>query len=120
MSVLLITHDLGVIAENCERAAVMYAGRIVEEAGVDEIFNAPAHPYTMGLLRSLPRGRGKALRPIPGAVPRPGHLPPGCKFSDRCEYVIPGCRTEEPLLRSIRGTQRARCIRSEEIEWTGA
>jgi oligopeptide/dipeptide ABC transporter ATP-binding protein len=118
MSVLLITHDLGIIAENAESAAIMYAGRFVEVAKVADLFRRPRHPYTMGLLRSLPRGRGEPLRPIPGFVPKPGSLPPGCKFSDRCEYVIPECRTAEPELRPIYGKNLARCIRAEEIEWS--
>jgi oligopeptide/dipeptide ABC transporter ATP-binding protein len=119
MSVLLITHDLGIIAENAERVAIMYAGRLVETAAVEELFETPGHPYTMGLLRSLPRGRGSRLSPIPGTVPRPGQLPAGCKFSDRCEYVVEECRKEEPALRALRGTQSARCIRAEEIRWEG-
>jgi oligopeptide/dipeptide ABC transporter ATP-binding protein len=117
MSVLLITHDLGIIAENAEKVGIMYAGRLVELAGVREIFASPRHPYTMGLLRSLPKGRGEGLKPIGGAVPRPGELPPGCKFSNRCEYVIGGCRKEEPELRLLAEGHRARCIRSEEIPW---
>jgi oligopeptide/dipeptide ABC transporter ATP-binding protein len=120
MALLLITHDLGIIAENAETVAIMYAGRIVEQAAVKDLFESPAHPYTMGLLRSLPRGRGRALLPIPGSVPRPGHLPPGCKFSDRCEYVVDRCRAEEPALGKIQGRgpgHAARCIRAGEIEW---
>jgi oligopeptide/dipeptide ABC transporter ATP-binding protein len=120
MSVLLITHDLGIIAENAEAVAIMYAGRIVEYTRVASLFSTPMHPYTMGLLGSLPHGRGTPLKPIPGTVPSPGHLPKGCKFSDRCSHVIDECRTEEPALRSI-GTESgpdahlARCIRAEEI-----
>jgi oligopeptide/dipeptide ABC transporter ATP-binding protein len=117
MSVLLITHDLGIIAENAETVGIMYAGRIVEMAGVKELFEAPKHPYTMGLLRSLPKGRGKGLKPIRGTVPRPGDLPPGCKFSNRCDYVIGGCRKAEPELRMVGETHRARCIRAEELKW---
>jgi oligopeptide/dipeptide ABC transporter ATP-binding protein len=119
MSVLLITHDLGIIAENAEEAAIMYAGRIVEFARVGELFGNPRHPYTMGLLDSLPHGRGSRLNPIAGSVPRPGHLPEGCKFSDRCGFVIPDCRTEEPALKAVGADEShfARCIRAEEIEW---
>jgi oligopeptide/dipeptide ABC transporter ATP-binding protein len=119
MAVLLITHDLGIIAENAERVAVMYAGRLVEVAGVGELFETPRHPYTMGLLRSLPMGRGTALRPIPGTVPRPGQLPPGCKFSDRCEYAVQECGAGEPELRPVGDGQLARCIRAGEISWEG-
>lgn len=119
MAVLLITHDLGIIAENAETVGIMYAGRLVELAGVKELFETPMHPYTMGLLKSLPKKRGVPLEPIAGSVPRPDSLPRGCKFSDRCPFVIPGCREEEPALRSIelkdRGGHLARCIRVEEI-----
>lgn len=117
MSVLLITHDLGIIAENAETVGIMYAGRLVELAGVKELFAAPKHPYTMGLLRSLPQGRGEGLKPIRGTVPRPGDLPPGCKFSNRCDYVIGNCRKREPELRQIIENHKARCIRAEELEW---
>jgi len=117
MAVLLITHDLGIIAEHAETVGVMYAGRMVELAPVREIFEAPKHPYTIGLLESLPRRRGEPLKPIPGAVPPPWALPPGCKFSDRCRYMIPACQTEEPLLRTITPGHLARCIRSEELNW---
>lgn len=117
MAVLLITHDIGVIAENAHRAAVMYAGRIVETSQVSQVLEAPKHPYTMGLLESLPKRKGIPLRPIPGSVPRPDELPPGCKFSDRCRYMIPECQKEEPALREITPGHFARCIRSEEIRW---
>ena len=120
MAVLLITHDIGVIAENADIAAVMYAGRIVEVSRVSNILETPKHPYTMGLLDSLPKGKGIPLKPIPGSVPRPDSLPPGCKFSDRCSYAIPECRKEEPLLREVISGQFARCIRSEEIEWVSS
>ncbi len=117
MSVLLITHDLGIIAENAESVGIMYAGRLVEVAGVKELFAAPKHPYTIGLLRSLPQVRGEGLRPIRGSVPRPGDLPPGCKFSNRCDYVIGNCRKGEPELRHVGDNHRARCIRAEEMKW---
>jgi oligopeptide/dipeptide ABC transporter ATP-binding protein len=118
MAVLLITHDLGIIAENAEKVGIMYAGRLVELAGVKELFETPMHPYTMGLLKSLPKKRGVPLEPIAGSVPRPESLPHGCKFSDRCPFVIPRCREEEPALRRIElkgGGHLARCIRVEEI-----
>lgn len=117
MAILLITHDIGVIAENADVAAVMYAGRIVELSKVMNILNTPQHPYTMGLLDSLPKRKGIPLKPIPGSVPRPDKLPAGCKFSDRCGHVVPECRREEPGLREIKPGQFARCIRSEAIEW---
>ncbi|GAB4388856.1 MAG: ABC transporter ATP-binding protein [Thermodesulfovibrionales bacterium] len=120
MAVLLITHDLGVIAENAGRVGIMYAGRMVETASVGDLFRRPMHPYTMGLMASLPTERGKPLKPIAGSVPRPGELPPGCRFSDRCPYAVEACRREEPALRAIEargseGRHLARCIRVEEI-----
>lgn len=118
MAVLLITHDIGVIAENAERAAVMYAGRIMETSRVSKVLETPKHPYTIGLLESLPKQRGIALKPIPGSVPRPEELPPGCKFSDRCRYMIPDCQKEEPALREVTPNHFARCIRAEEMQWT--
>jgi peptide/nickel transport system ATP-binding protein/oligopeptide transport system ATP-binding protein len=123
MSLLLITHDLGIIAEWAHRVLIMYAGRIVEEAEVREIFLNPRHPYTMGLLKSLPTKRGERLHPIPGMVPRPTDLPRGCKFSPRCPYVIEACRPKEPELLTIPITSStgkserhlSRCIRALEI-----
>ncbi len=120
MALLLITHDIGVIAENADSAAVMYAGRMVEFSPVSDILETPKHPYTMGLLDSLPKRKGIPLKPIPGSVPRPDKLPPGCKFADRCSYVVPECQKEEPALREIVPGQFARCIRSEEIEWASS
>jgi oligopeptide/dipeptide ABC transporter ATP-binding protein len=117
MSILLITHDIGVIAESADRAAVMYAGRIVEISRVSDILENPKHPYTIGLLDSLPKAKGIPLKPIPGFVPRPDRLPPGCKFSDRCGFVIPRCKQEEPVLREILPGHFARCIRAEEMKW---
>jgi oligopeptide/dipeptide ABC transporter ATP-binding protein len=117
MSILFITHDLGIISENASRVGIMYAGRIVELSATAEIFSNPRHPYTMGLLGSLPKEKGKQLTPIPGLVPRPGALPPGCKFSDRCGYVIEECRKKEPGLDEITPGHVARCIRANEISW---
>ncbi len=121
MSILLITHDLGIIAENAKRVAIMYAGRIVELTDAEELFRNPRHPYTMGLLDSLPKEKGRPLKPIPGSVPHPGRLPAGCKFSDRCGFVIPSCKDREPDLRATSETGNApvhlaRCIRAEEIK----
>jgi oligopeptide/dipeptide ABC transporter ATP-binding protein len=117
MSILLITHDIAVIAENADRAAVMYAGRIMEASRVSNILSDPKHPYTIGLLESLPKTKGIPLKPIPGSVPRPEELPPGCKFSDRCVYKIPECLKEEPVLREISHGHFSRCIRAEEMKW---
>jgi oligopeptide/dipeptide ABC transporter ATP-binding protein len=110
MSVLLITHDLGVVAEICRKVTVMYAGKAVESAGVDALFNRPAHPYTVGLFNSLPRvgGRAGVLKPIPGAVPSLANLPPGCAFQDRCFQRHEACR-EEPPWQPIAAGHHARC-----------
>jgi oligopeptide/dipeptide ABC transporter ATP-binding protein len=120
MAILLITHDIGVIAENSERAAVMYAGRIVELSTVSNILKKPGHPYTIGLIESLPKRKDIPLNPIYGTVPSPDKLPYGCKFSDRCSYMILDCLREEPALREIIPGQFVRCIRSEEIEWASS
>lgn len=117
MSILLITHDIAVIAENADRAAVMYAGRIMEASRVSDILSTPKHPYTIGLLESLPKTKGIPLKPIPGSVPRPDRLPSGCKFSDRCVYKISDCLKEEPVLREISPGHFSRCIRAEEMKW---
>ena len=118
MSILFITHDLGIIAENAARVGIMYAGRIMELAETREIFSNPRHPYTMGLLDSLPQQKGKDLKPIPGFVPRPEALPPGCKFSDRCSHVRDYCRQQEPQLFEIAPNHFSRCIRAKEISWS--
>lgn len=117
MSVLLITHDLGIIRENANAVAIMYAGRLMETAAVEEIFASPMHPYTMGLIESLPQKRGQALKPIRGSVPRPDSLPEGCKFSDRCRFMMPYCQTDEPPLSEISHGHKVRCIRTREIKW---
>jgi oligopeptide/dipeptide ABC transporter ATP-binding protein len=113
-AILMITHDLGVVAEMCERVIVMYAGRIVEEADVYTLFENPKHPYTQGLLRSIPRlgERNRRLYSIPGNVPTPINMPEGCKFVDRCPMVMDRCRQAEPPLMDVAGSasgHRARC-----------
>jgi oligopeptide/dipeptide ABC transporter ATP-binding protein len=118
MSILFITHDLAIISENAARVGIMYAGRIMELAGTRDIFSNPRHPYTMGLLDSLPQKKGKDLKPIPGFVPRPEALPPGCKFSDRCSHMRDYCRQQEPQLSEIAPGHFSRCIRAKEISWS--
>ncbi|HEX3761299.1 MAG TPA: ABC transporter ATP-binding protein [Kofleriaceae bacterium] len=113
MSILLITHDLGVVAETCDEVIVMYAGRVVERAPTEALFAAPRHPYTAGLLRSVPSygemvGAHTRLQEIRGMVPALGELPPGCKFADRCPAVAERCRAEEPPLVAL-GASRVRC-----------
>ena len=97
-SILFITHDLGVVAEICDDVAVMYCGRVVEKGDVKSIFYNPSHPYTRGLLASIPRvgDAGKELQSIPGNVPNPKYMPEGCKFAPRCPYAKEKCRKEEP------------------------
>jgi peptide/nickel transport system ATP-binding protein len=116
MSVLLITHDLGVVAETCDRVAVMYAGKIVESAPVEALFDRPKHPYTHGLFRSLPTlgERKEQLAVIPGAVPSPLDFPSGCRFRTRCWMAQEVCK-EEPLLREIEAKHLAACHFAETI-----
>ena len=116
LAVLLITHDLGVVAEVADRVAVMYTGKIVEESPVDELFARPKHPYTEGLLRSVPKLTAKdvmkqeRLQTIEGMVPRPNALPPGCHFEPRCPYAMPRCREGEiPLYPAGEGVV-VRCV----------
>ena len=116
LAVLLITHDLGVVAEVADRVAVMYTGKIVEESPVDELFARPKHPYTEGLLRSVPKLTTKdvvspeRLQTIEGMVPRPSALPPGCHFEPRCPYAMPRCRAGEiPLYPTGEGVV-VRCV----------
>ncbi|HSR42692.1 MAG TPA: ABC transporter ATP-binding protein, partial [Longimicrobiales bacterium] len=119
LALLLITHDLGAVAEVCDRVAVMYAGQLVETGPVAEVFEAPAHPYTRGLLDSLPRvgDPGAPLRPIPGVVPPPGRHPPGCRFSDRCPWSWSRCGAEPPPLLDVASPGRSsRCWLVEEGE----
>ena len=100
MSMLLITHDLGVVAETCDDVAVVYAGRIVEVGSADDVFNHTRHPYTEGLFDSLPnlRQRGEELVPIKGLMPDPMNLPQGCTFAERCPYATEACRENIPDL----------------------
>jgi len=115
MSLLLITHDLGVVAQMAARVVVMYAGQIVEEAAVSDIFDRPFHPYTRGLLKSLPRlddglGEGKQrLIEIPGIVPVLTEIIKGCKFADRCPHAFDVCRRTQPQLAEVGHEHRARC-----------
>jgi len=115
MAIILITHNLGVIAEMVERVLIMYTGRIVEEAEIHDLFGNPLHPYTKGLLKSIPKlgdkfRSGKTrLQEIPGVVPSLYELPQGCKFSTRCPYVMKICKEEEPELKEIEAGHFCRC-----------
>jgi oligopeptide/dipeptide ABC transporter ATP-binding protein len=117
MAILLITHDLGVVAESAKDVAVMYAGRIVERATVYEIFESPKHPYTAGLLASLPQlDHRKKLVPVAGNVPDASDLPSGCSFHPRCIFALPKCPEREPELRgtSDESERASACFYTEE------
>jgi peptide/nickel transport system ATP-binding protein len=130
-AILLISHNLGVIARVCDRVGVMYAGEIVEQGTAEEIFLSPRHPYTIGLLGSLPRlgqhrrtGAGEdtqvlQVRPIPGRMPSPRAMPPGCAFAPRCFMARPACNASHPALAQIGSTQRSRCLFWEEVRQPG-
>lgn len=123
MGILFVTHNLGVVAEIADRVAVMYAGRIVETGPVAEVFAHPRHPYTQGLLRSVPRlgqatqlkAAGTPLPTIAGSVPSLRNLPVGCAFAERCEYAINICRVSMPDLQSVSPVQQSRCFRWQEL-----
>ncbi|HRV81163.1 MAG TPA: ABC transporter ATP-binding protein [Planctomycetota bacterium] len=110
-SILLITHDLAVIAETCNRVIVMYGGKIQEVATVIDLFDNPKHPYTLGLLGSIPhlQDKGSPLDAIPGIVPSIFEYPPGCRFQSRCVHAMDRCRTEEPALHTIAPGHQVRC-----------
>ena len=112
MAVLLITHDLGVIAEVCDRVAVMYAGRIVEYGDVVDVFTDPRHPYTRGLVDCVPdpRESDKSLDPIPGQVPDLSDAPDGCNFAPRCPFAVPDCRETDPRLREVADDHFSACV----------
>jgi oligopeptide/dipeptide ABC transporter ATP-binding protein len=116
LAVLLITHDLGVVAEVADRVAVMYTGRIVEESPVEELFARPKHPYTEGLLRSVPKlttedvAKAERLETIEGVVPSPTNLPFGCHFAPRCPYRMPRCTAEEIPLYELESGVKVRCV----------
>ncbi len=114
MALVLISHDLGVVADVCERVCVMYAGRIVEESDAPSLFRQPAHPYAAGLLGALPplTGPRRRLLAIPGRVPEPWAMPPGCAFAPRCERRIDACEAALPTLRAVAPGHRAACIRA--------
>jgi peptide/nickel transport system ATP-binding protein len=120
MSIMLITHAMGVVAEMAQRVVVMYAGKVVEEASAAELFARPRHPYTQGLIRSIPRIDRAAthrvrLESIKGTVPKLIEPAEGCRFAPRCKYAIPACTAATPPLREIVPAHKVACIRAEEI-----
>jgi peptide/nickel transport system ATP-binding protein len=115
MAIMLITHAMGVVAETTQRVVVMYAGKVVEEAPVGALFGDPRHPYTQGLIRSIPRvdrsaGRQARLESIPGTVPSLLDPPPGCRFAARCRYVMPACTQAIPPLKEVAPGHKVACI----------
>jgi oligopeptide transport system ATP-binding protein len=111
-AVMMITHDLGVVAGMCDRVQVMYAGHLVEQASVEQLYADPRHPYTLGLIRSVPRldeARKERLEPIPGLPPDLVNVPPGCPFYPRCSFHMPVCLEQRPLLRPVDGAHTAAC-----------
>jgi peptide/nickel transport system ATP-binding protein len=114
MAIVLITHAMGVVAETAQRVVVMYAGKVVEEAPVEALFARPRHPYTQGLIRSIPRldqaGEKTRLAAIPGVVPSLLEPPPGCRFAPRCGFAMPACTAAEPRLREVAPGHKVACI----------
>ena len=118
MSILIITHNLGVVADICDEVNVMYAGQIVEHATKEEIFNHPLHPYTTGLMDAIPRVNGDMehdLHTIPGTVPALGHFPAGCRFCTRCPFADERCRTQAPELTDAGNGHLVRCFKPQEV-----
>lgn len=113
MGIMLITHDLGVVTQTCQRVIIMYLGHIVEEGTVEDIFDRPMHPYTIGLIRSIPTmetKKGESLYIINGTVPPLSEVKKGCRFCSRCEYAADKCRKEDPGLVTMNDTQKVRCF----------
>jgi oligopeptide/dipeptide ABC transporter ATP-binding protein len=117
MSIVLVTHDLGIVAETCDRVAVLYSGRIVETGSVETIFNRPAHAYTLGLMNSVPQAKNarQRLASIPGTPPDLLDLPPGCRFAPRCGLAEPDCTLRQPALRSLSADHASACIHSDAV-----
>lgn len=115
MGILFITHNLGVVAEIAQRVVVMYSGRVVEQASVEELFTRARHPYTLGLLNSLPRPDRDRVEAIEGSMPSPFNLPPGCPFEPRCKFAISECSRALPVLEDTGGGHLARCIRWRDL-----
>ncbi|UFN48322.1 ABC transporter ATP-binding protein [Roseomonas sp. OT10] len=117
MSVVLVTHDLGVVAGTCDRVAVLYAGRVMETGPTERLFARPSHAYTLGLLRSLPDAAHarQRLQGIPGVPPDPAALPQGCRFLPRCAYAVPACRPGQPPLLEVAEGQDSACVRAREL-----
>ena len=122
MGILFVTHNLGVVADLCDRVTVMYAGRIVETANVFDLFESPQHPYTEGLLQAMPQlgERGKRLAAIPGTPPMPWQMPDGCRFHPRCPYAEAACAEQDVKLDDLGEGRSTRCRRHAELKLEGA
>ncbi|WP_433274298.1 ABC transporter ATP-binding protein [Actinosynnema sp. CS-041913] len=120
--ILFITHDLGLVVELADRVVVMYAGEVVETAAALDLYNAPKHPYTAGLLNAMPQlgTRGTELPTIPGRTPEPWRMPAGCRFSPRCRHVTEQCVAAEPALRTVEAGRSSRCCRTEQLHLAGS
>ena len=119
-ALVMITHDLGVVAKMCDDVAVVYAGRVVESGSLEDVFNHTMHPYTEGLFNSLPNleNREAELKPIPGLMPDPTNLPKGCSFAPRCRYATDACREKAPVLRQVSDTHSVLCCRYDEPDFS--
>jgi peptide/nickel transport system ATP-binding protein/oligopeptide transport system ATP-binding protein len=117
MSVILVTHDLGIVAETCDRVAVLYSGRVMETGPVETIFGQPAHAYTLGLINSVPQASDarQRLAAIPGMPPDPLAIPPGCRFAPRCGFVGPDCLTRQPPLRALATGHATACLHADAV-----
>jgi oligopeptide/dipeptide ABC transporter ATP-binding protein len=119
LGVMLVTHNMGVVADVCDEVAVMYAGEVVERADIFALFDGPKHPYTEGLLRSVPRLQSRStLVSIPGSTPPPWQMPSGCRFAPRCPYAVDRCRSA-PVSLITRDGRQSGCIRSDQLELRG-
>ncbi|QRG65202.1 ABC transporter ATP-binding protein [Brevibacillus choshinensis] len=116
-AIIMITHDLGVVAETCDRVLVMYAGQIVEEAPTEVLFDRTAHPYTEGLLKSIPKVSGAKVKlySIPGSVPNQSDMPKGCRFHPRCSYATSRCQEQDPPIEELTPGHRVKCWHSDQI-----
>ena len=122
MAILLISHDLGVVAESCSRVMTMYAGELVEHSPADDALEKPLHPYTSGLMQAIPRPHASRarLQSIPGRVPALDEMPSGCRFAPRCDHSEERCVSAAPALRSVQPGRLVRCVRAEELRLPGA
>ncbi len=118
MAILFVSHDMATVAQVCDEVAVMYAGQIVEHGPATEVYRRPRHPYTEGILRSVPdlKKRDAALYSIPGSMPLPGRYPDGCRFHPRCSYTVNSCRTGTITIRRFGAAGVARCVRADELD----